>query len=329
MISRRNREAKIFSGPGPEKVCRPEQFMPETTSARACPICGTAQGNLFQTKGALRLFRCATCGMIFADDAGSEFADSSFYATTGSAFYASNEKLRGDYSPVRYEREIKLLRRFCRAGRVLDVGCSTGGFLYYLRERFPTTYEVVGSDVASGALDVAESKGVPVVRKNFLQLSAPPLYQAITFWAVLEHVLEPRSFLRKAHELLVPGEHCFVLVPNIRSLAVRLLGPKYRYILPQHLNYFSRATLTKLTTDCGFEIAYAGTMHFNPLVILQDWRSKTGFVPDQERAALLVKTNALKRHPLLSPARTLYNGVERFLARLGLADNAVIVGQKV
>src|SRR5260370_26587915 len=38
----------------------------------------------------------------------------------------------------------------------------------------------------------------------------------------------------------LPG---FILVPNMASLAVRLLGTKYRYIFAEHLNYFTPRTL--------------------------------------------------------------------------------------
>jgi 2-polyprenyl-3-methyl-5-hydroxy-6-metoxy-1,4-benzoquinol methylase len=88
-----------------------------------------------------------------------------------------------------------------------------------LRERFPNDYEVLGTDVASGALDVAENKGVPVLRENFFTLKGSNRFEVITFWAVLEHVGEPAEFLRKAHELLAEDGYCFVLEPNIRSLA--------------------------------------------------------------------------------------------------------------
>ena len=265
--------------------------------------------------------------MIFASEAPSEFAEGKFYRKTGSAFYSSEDKLAGDYSPVRYTREIKLLRRFVPRGRILDVGCSTGGFLYYLREKFPADYEITGTDVATGALEVAASKGVPVLRENFLELASES-YDAITFWAVLEHVARPAEFLRRAYELLAPGGYCFALVPNIRSLAVRILGPKYRYILPQHLNYFSTRTLRELMQRCGFEVIHATTTHFNPVVILQDFRSKTGLVPDHDRAALLVKTNALKSNPLLAPIRVCYALTESALGAVGLADNAVAVARK-
>jgi 2-polyprenyl-3-methyl-5-hydroxy-6-metoxy-1,4-benzoquinol methylase len=145
---------------------------------------------------------------------------------------------------------------------------------------------------------------------------------------VLEHVLEPAEFLRQARLLLQPGGVCFVLVPNIESLATRFLGGKYRYVLPQHLNYFSIQTLRRLATQEGFSVVQATTMHFNPVVLWQDFRNKSRFVTDRDRANLLVKTNEMKRSAVLLPVRGLYAFVEKLLGKMALADNVVLVLRK-
>ena len=115
-----------------------------------------------------------------------------------------------------------------------------------------------------------------------------------------------------------------MLVPNIESLATRILGAKYRYILPQHLNYFSRRTLERLAMACGFKVISRTTTHFNPLVIARDFTSRAEAVSDQARAELLVRTNALKANPLLAPVRGLYAAVEKVLGAARLADNIVL-----
>src|SRR5207249_4437617 len=109
---------------------------------------------------------------------------------------------------------------------------------------------ILGTDVSGAPLAYAESRGIPVWRGNFLRGDlGSERFDAITFWAVLEHVLEPKKFIERAASLLKPQGICFVLVPNMDSLAVRLIGARYRYIYPQHLNYFARETLTKLAEN--------------------------------------------------------------------------------
>jgi hypothetical protein len=144
---------------------------------------------------------------------------------------------------------------------------------------------------------------------------------------VLEHLAEPRRFLDQARTLLKPGGLCFALVPNLDSLAMRLLGVRYRYIYSQHLNYFSKTTLAKLVGG-PFSVIEFRSMHFNPVVIWQDWRRGGAEVSNQERAELLKRTTAYKQNPLLKPVKGLYRIAERTLGGLGLADNLAVVARK-
>jgi len=297
---------------------------------RACPVCGSLSRREFLTKQTLHLATCTDCSMVYANPIEEGWATGLFYGQLATPFYLSPDKVQSDYSPVRFARELRLFRRFCPQGRVLDVGCSTGAFLFQLKTRFGSDYDGTGVDVAGPALDYAEQQGVRVLRDSFFNLDpAKHRFSAITFWAVMEHLDRPRDFLAHAAALLEPSGLCFILVPNLKSLAVRLLGSKYRYIFPQHLNYFTLATLKHFAaTAPQLQIRHACTTHFNPLVIWQDWKGSGQFVPDEARARLLKRTTAYKRNPLLQPVKLALAATETLLDQLHLADNLVIVLRK-
>lgn len=305
-------------------------MIPATDAApvqhRRCPVCDSGQSALIWTKGRLRVVQCTHCTMRYANPVAAELVDGNFYEHLAEPYYLSPEKIAGDYADVRFARELRILRRHCQRGGVLDVGCSTGGFLYSLSRKFPGDYEVLGMDVAGPALDFAESRGVQVVREPFLQASLEPnSFDAVTFWAVLEHLADPRAFLTKAASVLKAGGHCFVLVPNLGSLAIRILGSRYRYVMTEHLNYFSRQTLIRLArTIPEFEVIEMQSTHFNPVVLWQDWRSPKEHVPEAERARLLRRTTHWKQSAALAPIRAAYSLAERFLGSLNLADNLVV-----
>ena len=266
--------------------------------------------------------------MLFTNPVPAEFASGQYYDTEGAEYYLSPAKLESDYATVRFERELNLFRRHCRAGAVLDVGCSSGAFLFQLKQRFPGAYEILGTDVSGAPLDYAESKGVPVLRGEFAAHDfGDQKFDAVTFWAVLEHLLNPKRFLQKAASILKPGGKCFVLVPNMKSLAVRSLGKRYRYIYPQHLNYFTAATLKELARDF-FHAPEIHFTHFNPIVIWQDWRRRGAEISNQERGELLKRTTAYKQSPLMKPAKALYRLSEGALAAFGLTDNVAVVFTK-
>jgi 2-polyprenyl-3-methyl-5-hydroxy-6-metoxy-1,4-benzoquinol methylase len=303
---------------------------PATEIHRHCPVCEGAQASACRQKGELRLVRCGACGMVYATPVSREYATGEFYDRSGLPFYLSPAKLESDYSPVRFERELRLFRRFCPGGRVLDVGCSTGAFLYQLRQRFGEGYQIAGTDVTQAALDHAEKRGVPVIRRSFLDTGwEAAQYDAVTFWAVMEHLVQPVDYLRQAVRALKPGGRLFVLVPNYRCLAVRVLGAKYRYIMPDHVNYFTRETLRRLLRrEPAMEVLAEGSTHWNPLVFIKDLRGSTARVADRERAQLLQRTTRWKQSPGLAPVKWLYHLGELGLGRLGLADNIYLVARK-
>lgn len=343
MFIRVSSVAEFFSCAIRDFDCRgsvPRGFIPATLTTqrksesaslleRRCPVCGGDEARPHWQKGDLRIVRCRGCKMVFVNPAPAGMATGAFYDTEAADYYLSPAKLESDYADVRFERELKLFREFCPRGAVLDVGCGSGAFLFQLKRRWPGDYEILGTDVSGAPLDYAESRSVPVVRGGFLELDlGGRVFDVVTFWAVLEHLAEPRQFLAKAHALLKPGGHCFALVPNLRSLAMRWLGAKYRYVYPQHLNYFSAITLSRLAESVGFTLAATRFTHLNPLVLWQDWRGGGREVSNAERGALLRRTTGWKQKASLRPLRWGYALAEKSLAAFGLADNLVLVLRK-
>ncbi len=267
--------------------------------------------------------------MVFADPLPPESAPE-HYDQLGRPYYLSPDKLEGDFASVRFERELRLFRRHCASGGILDVGCSTGAFLHQLQHRFPGQYRPSGIEVSRAALDHARLHGLDVIGDSLLSHDfGDRRFHAVTFWAVLEHLPNPAAFLERAIHWLEPNGCLFSLVPNLRSLAVRCLGPRYRYILPQHVNYFTPASLSHLLTRQGLEVINSGGSHFNPAVLWQDWRRGTDApVADADRAALLRKTTRLKQASWLRPVKWTLGAVERLLASAGLADNIWAVARK-
>ena len=124
--------------------------------------------------------------MIYANPIPAAMASGAFYDAAGKDYYLSPAKLESDYADVRFERELRLFRKHCPRGAVLDVGCSSGAFLFQLNKRWPGDYEILGTDVSGPPLDYAESRGVPVVRGDFLQMDF-----AKTSAATLPEALRP------------------------------------------------------------------------------------------------------------------------------------------
>ena len=76
----------------------------------------------------------------------------------------------------------------------------------------------------------------------------------MTAFQVFEHLPDPVGALRLLAQSLVPGGVVLIEVPNIETLAVRLLRGRHRHFVPDHLTFFSARTLTALLKCAGLEV---------------------------------------------------------------------------
>jgi SAM-dependent methyltransferase len=138
-------------------------------------------------------------------------------------------------------------------GKLLDVGTSIGLFLHLAVER---GWEGTGTEFGTRALAYArEEFGLEVSDKSLAELALEPeSLDAVTLLSVLEHVNAPREMLREIAGLLRPGGALYLIVPNVESLACRVLHERAAtFDGRNHLVYFSPATLQDALEREGFE----------------------------------------------------------------------------
>ena len=78
----------------------------------------------------------------------------------------------------------------------------------------------------------------------------------------------------------------------------------------------------------AFSVQRVKTTHFNPIVILQDFRNGQRHVPRADRVNLLKRTTRYKQNPWLLPIRLTYQLAESGLCTFRMADNVAVVGRK-
>lgn len=79
-------------------------------------------------------------------------------------------------------------------------------------------------------------------------------FTAIHFSHLIEHVPDPRSFLKEVYRVLKPGGYAVITTPNVDGLQARLFGKEWRSAIADHLTLFSKRTLARLIREIGFEI---------------------------------------------------------------------------
>ena len=139
---------------------------------------------------------------------------------------------------------------------LLDVGCSGGLLLEFARER---DWQTIGIEPSSEAVAEARSHGLDVRPGLYEDIAIDPgSIDVVHAKLVVEHLPDPRGFVRWAADALRPGGILCIHVPNdfnMLQLAARdALGKADWWVAPPyHINYFSFDTLELLTSTSGFQ----------------------------------------------------------------------------
>jgi len=226
----------------------------------ACNLCGSTRHTaLYQMPdrrgchaGVFTVVECDQCGLGFVNPR-PPFADMGKYYPK--EYYEEEFAQNRAYHLRRYAREASYLRQIERRPgpkSLLDVGCANGDFPRFMRAR---GWHVEGVEVSASSQPITDFKVYPQQLPDIPVNQ--PTYDAVTAWAVLEHVHDPMAYFRKASEVTKVGGLFVFLVTNFNSLASRCL---FLEDIPRHLYFFSEKAVQKYLEETGFALqkAYFG-----------------------------------------------------------------------
>lgn len=206
---------------------------------------------------------CATAQLspIPTEDEVQEFYDRYHSSPEQGGSYAAFEsRMQADFPT-----KVRLVRRFAASGtadariQLLDVGCGKG---YFLNQAGLDGLEGTGIDLSRSAVKFARETLHVDARAGRIEKDAPPEWQgafdAVTFWASIEHLRDPLSVLQAIWRCLKPGG---ILLCDTGLGAApwegRLAGYSQWYDAPEHIFVFSRTGLLTLLSRAGFDVVHA------------------------------------------------------------------------
>jgi SAM-dependent methyltransferase len=229
---------------------------------KTCAICGEASPDSFRIwfDGYIKLYKCLRCGFV------SQFPgpDKSTVITDYEDCYSLDFLKRGQEFkyPHRHPALKDILDRVSRIkadGKILDVGCGDGHFLYLCSKAGFNCYGIESSKQLSS---YAQTKtGAKIIQGLYKKEMFPEKYfDVIVIIQVLEHIPTPVDVLEAAKYHLRPGGIIVIEIPSISSphfLAYRgtriksFVKPPHG-IINSHFGYYAPKTLITLTEKCGF-----------------------------------------------------------------------------
>jgi 2-polyprenyl-3-methyl-5-hydroxy-6-metoxy-1,4-benzoquinol methylase len=221
-----------------------------------CILCHSAERVLLFRQGDWSVYRCIGCGLGFLDPRPDADELSALYR--GDYFqshYDAGLKVDSPEMKRRLSQETHRIRFFRGSkpqGRLLDIGCGMGYFLFACQRR---GYQVEGMDIsADSAAYVRAELGIPVAVGAIDQIDYPAAsFDIITMWHFLEHAPQPEAYLQKARQWLKPDGILVVDVPNYQGTDARKQWDHWTgWSLPYHFYHFTPQTLETFLAKEGF-----------------------------------------------------------------------------
>jgi 2-polyprenyl-3-methyl-5-hydroxy-6-metoxy-1,4-benzoquinol methylase len=216
-------------------------------------LCGGGETRRRFAKQGRDFLECRGCGLVWIDpmptpeDRRQRYAAS--YREGNYKTFAAADEIRRLIATHRLDELLPL----ARAGRWLDVGCATGSFVALARD---AGNQAEGIDISPEAVARARERGITAHCVPVDDFEPERRYETVTAFDLIEHLLEPRAFVARLRDWIVPGGTLALALPDLRSIYPRVLMRRhwFYYWPDDHLFYFGADTIARLLREEGFAV---------------------------------------------------------------------------
>lgn len=230
--------------------------------------------------------RCRSCGHMQLEEFPSDVFLADAYAAAASDDYVSEEA--GQRADAR--RVLDQIERYSRRGSLLDVGCWVGFLLAEARDR---GWDVLGLEPSRFASEHARERlGLEVQMADLFTADiGGRRFDAVVLGDVIEHLVRPGEALRKIRALSADGAVLHLALPDAGSRWARLMGAHWWSVIPTHVQYFTRQSITLTLERHGWQVI---EIHTAPKAFSVRYYLERigGYSPRLSRAAVIAAARA-------------------------------------
>jgi SAM-dependent methyltransferase len=227
-----------------------------------------------------QLVKCTRCSTVFASEApeASVLANAYHEADYGTAQEA-------EFAARAYRKSLEpFLKSLPLRGAALEIGTGTGVFLGHLRQL--GFREQFGIEPSPAAIAAATDDVRSCIRQGIFTGDEFPAgsLSLICCFQTLEHISDPRGFVRAAFQMLEPGGIIALITHDYNAFINRMLGARSPIIDIEHLQLFCTASLRYLISAAGYSIQDIRSI--KNVYPLSYWLRLLPVPPSVKRAAL-------------------------------------------
>jgi SAM-dependent methyltransferase len=237
--------------------------IPEGFEFMDCPFCGGsdfklvfyAKDLLYGIPGKFTISKCGRCALVMQNPMPGRDIIKGYYTEEYEPHLAAEDSASIESKADSQEPRRALVEKYVSGpGRILDVGSGGGAFLYCMKR---AGWEAAGCEPIGRMAEFQRKKlGLDVRTGDLLSAGFPGgHFDAVTLWAVFEHLPDPLETLTEVRRVLKPGGACILSMPNFDSLERMIFRARWFSIYaPHHLFHFTPRTVSKFADAASFQV---------------------------------------------------------------------------
>jgi len=233
-------------------------------SNRYCIICGKRDFRLIKSIGAYKIYECKTCELAYTDSSKVPMKE-------------RREQTNIQYSLPEYKKELKkhtkkfikilkIIKKFKKTGKLLDVGGGFGLFSKVAKENSKFHVEIIEPNLETYFINKNNIKSHRVKLENFCQ-NTKRRYDVIVLLDVLEHFENPDKIIEDLKRILKDKGLIVLSLPNYKSIMAYLSKSWAWWMVEDHKYHFSANSISLLMKKHKLKKKYLTT--YNSVIDLK------------------------------------------------------------
>ncbi len=224
-----------------------------------CPACAAKASTAYGEKDGFTFVQCNDCTTVYTNPRPSEALSHEFYAQSKNYAYwnrhifpATEHTRRERIFRPRADRVAEHCRqRGMQNGVIMEVGAAFGIFCEEIKSH--NIFErIIAVEPTPSLAQTCRERGFETIELPIEHIEQDAIADVVVSFEVIEHLFDPKAFIRQCARLLRDDGLVFLSCPNVAGFDVSILREKSSTFDHQHVNYFHPQSLSALAASCGF-----------------------------------------------------------------------------